>query len=121
MGQTDQGRTLPRRESSRLGPDLLVRRHLLARDHLAYPRYVHQVLVIQVLGDRVAAPRAAAERRRRREAVRERAARGQRARLIHDEPAYGQLDARLTDVLLVVRVHRGRMARALDEEVRLGL
>src|SRR3954453_24229250 len=45
-----------------LSPDFLVRRDFLVRDGLADPRHVHQVLVVQVLGDRIAAPGPAPQR-----------------------------------------------------------
>ncbi len=104
------------------GPDLLVGRHRLAGDDLADARDVHQVLVVEVLRDRVAAPRAAAERRRRARsrwsAIRRRR---WRAGLVDDQPADRQLEPGVADVRLVVRMQRGGVARALHQQVGLGL
>src|SRR6478672_10456921 len=71
------------------GPDFGVGRDLAVGDDLPDARHVHQVLVIEILGDRIAAPRSAPERRRRREAVGQRSTGRQRARLIDDETADG--------------------------------
>jgi hypothetical protein len=43
-------------------PDFVVARHLSIGDHLADPRHVHEVLVVEVLGDGISAPGAAPER-----------------------------------------------------------
>src|SRR5438105_3588287 len=56
-------------------PDFGVGRDRPARDHLADPGHVHQMLVVKILRDRVAAPGAAAERRCRRKSVRQGATR----------------------------------------------
>src|SRR5215213_4222450 len=110
--------TLPcTRTDGYLSPDFLVCWDFLSCDGFADPRQVHQVLVVQVLGDGVAAPGPAPERRRGREPVRERAAGGQGGSLVDDEAADRQLNAHLADVILVVRVQRRRVPGSFDQQV----
>ena len=43
-------------------PDFVVARYLSVGDHLADPRHVHEVFVVEILGDGISAPGAAPER-----------------------------------------------------------